>query len=79
MGSNEQGSGGVDPIAEALTIAQETYMVHKAEDTARRQKAVEAALDAGWSMYRIAALIGVNANTIRVIAASINPNEDGQG
>lgn len=68
----------MDPIERELAEAQTAYKDGVAKLTERRRRAVKAAMDAGWSQYRIAKLWQVRHNTIAAIVESIKKHENGE-
>lgn len=60
-----------DPIADRLAAAQNAYLAGTSEVAQERRDAVEAALKAGWTRYRIARFWGVHDNTITAIVKTI--------
>ena len=64
-------------IERELTEAQ-ADVVKAREAPARRRKAVVLARDAGWSKYRIAAVLGVKGPTVDSIIASAERESGGE-
>ena len=62
-------------IERELTEAQ-ADVVKAREAPARRRKAVMLARDAGWSKYRIAAVLGVKGPTVDSIIASAERKQE---
>ena len=62
-------------IERELTEAQ-AAVVKAREAPARRRKAVMLARDAGWSKYRIAAVLGVKGPTVNSIIASAEREQE---
>jgi hypothetical protein len=60
-----------DPIADELDAAQANYLAAPI----RRRAAVQAALNAGWTQYRIAKRWGVHHNTVAKIIETIDRQE----
>jgi DNA-binding NarL/FixJ family response regulator len=63
-----------DPIERQLVDAQAAIEAAR-EATRVRQQAVRAALDAGWTKYRIAKTLGVNAPTVDSIIRTLERQE----
>ena len=64
-------------ITRELTTAQ-ADVVKAREAPARRRRAVMLARDAGWSKYRIAAVLGVKGPTVDSIIASAERKSGGE-
>ena len=63
-----------DPIGQELDDAQAGIEAQR-EATVRRQQAVRKALAAGWTKYKIAKRLGVNAPTVDSIVKTLERQE----